>query len=146
MTNDNVFETLSKIRLKVEKKGRFNYASWVEAWSAVKKHYPEANYRVIPYIVEKFKDDMVVKTEKLVHPISSEGGGFVKVSVKIGELEHEECFPILNNYNKHIKYDFINAFDVNTSIKRALVKCLAQFGLGLYVYAGEDLPSQNGNE
>lgn len=136
----SIYETLSKVKLDLKKKGKFNYASWSSAWGEVKSHYPMANYRVIPYVKMTKKDGNIIKTSSLVHPISIDGGGFVLVSVTIGDITHEEYFPILNNFNKPIKYDFINAFDVNTSIKRGLVKCLALFGLGLWVYNGDDLP------
>ena len=130
----SIYETLSKVKLDLKKKGRFNYASWSECWGKVKSLYPEANYRVIPYLKGE--------ESKLIHPISKNGGGLVLVSVTIGKITHEEYFPILNNFNKSIAYDMITAFDVNTSIKRALVKCLALHGLGLYVYDGDDFPEE----
>jgi len=136
-TNKSVFDTLSKVKLTLQKKGRFNYASWAEAWSKVKSIYPEANYRVISYKTPE-------KGDKLVHPISKNGGGFVLVEVTLGNLTHQEYFPILNNFNKSIAYDMITAFDVNTSIKRGLVKCLALHGLGLYVFDGDEFPQEEG--
>jgi hypothetical protein len=138
----STFEVLSKVKCKVEKKGRFNYVSWASAWKDVKTLYPNSNYRVIPYKSATIKDGCVAYTDKLVHPISKEGGGFVVVQVTIENLTHEEYYPILDNYNKPIKYDFINAFDINTSIKRGLAKCLALHGVGLYVFEGEDLPDK----
>ena len=122
----SVFETLSKIKCKTEKKGRFDYVSWAEAWKNVKKAYPNANFKV--YETEKGFPAFV----------SDKIGGFVKVGVTIEELEHIEHFPILNNYNKSISKDIMTSFDINTSIKRALVKCLAFHGLGLHVYDGEE--------
>ena len=139
----NIYKELSKIKLKIKKKGRFDYASWAECWQEVKKLYPKANYEVIPFKSKTVKEGVLVETEKLIHPISKEGGGFVKVQVTINELTHIEYYPILNNMNKPIKYDFITAFDVNSSIKRGLVKCLALFGLGLHIFNGEEFNEEN---
>lgn len=142
MEDNKVFDALSKVKCKIKKKGSFNYISWAESWSEVKKLYPNANYKVIPYIIKKIKDNILVETEKLINPVSEVGGGFVKISVTINELEHIEYYPILNNHNKPIKYSFITAFDVNNAIKRGLAKCLALHGLGLYVFNGEDIPEE----
>lgn len=132
------FEKLSKVECKVEKKGRFNYISWADAWKELKKIYPNANYRVYESETTIKKGDVTKKTKSFVFQHNDEG--FVKVGVMINNIEHIEIFPILNNYNKPISNP--NVFDVNTSIKRALAKAIAQFGLGLYVYSGEDLPEQ----
>ena len=43
--------------------------------------------------------------------------------------------------NKSIPVDQVSSFNVNTSIQRALTKAIARHGLGLYIYAGEDIPS-----
>lgn len=66
-------------------------------------------------------------------------GFFVEVSVTIDGVEKSQIHPILDNTNKPIKTP--NPFQINTSIQRALVKAIALHGLGLYVYAGEDLPT-----
>lgn len=141
MTESNYFEELNKVKCKVEKKGRFNYVSWASAWKEVKKRYPQANYRV--YERQDYHDGEIHGSTKPYFPISKEGGGFVKVGVTINDIEHIEWYPILDNYNKPIKHDFITAFDINTAIKRALAKAIAQHGMGLYVYEGEDLPEDS---
>ena len=123
----SVFDTLNKVKLKVEKKGKFNYVSWTNAWKAIKQHYPNANFKV-------YENDKGYPAF-----IGGDVGSFVKVGVTINDLEHIEHYPILDNYNKTIPRERLNSFDINKSIKRALVKCLAYFGLGLYVYEGEDL-------
>ena len=127
---NEVFNTLSKIKCKVEKKGRFNYVSWAEAWKEVKKLYPTANYKV-------YENDKGFPAF-----VSGEVGGFVKIGVTIEGLEHVEVYPILNNFNKAIPKTMMNVFDINNAIKRGMVKALAQHGLGLYVYEGEDLPEK----
>ena len=58
----------------------------------------------------------------------------------IGGLEHVEYLPIMDYKNKSIPLENVTSFDVNKSIQRSLTKALARHGLGLYLYAGEDLP------
>lgn len=104
----------------IEKKGKFNYLSWAWAWAAVKNVYPESKYHL--------EDDVV-------YP---DGTMEVRCSVCIGELCHTMWLPVTDYQNNPISSP--NAFDINTARMRCLVKCLAMFGLGHYIYAGEDLP------
>lgn len=131
MTKDNVFETLSKIKLKIDKKGRFNYASWTEAWKAVKKIYPNTTFKV--YSTDSGFPAFIHKS----------AGGFVKVGVTINDIEYIECYPITDHYNKSINAELIDSFAINTSIQRAKVKALAHHGLGLWIYEGEDFPPKD---
>lgn len=124
----DVFSELSKIKCKIEKKGRFNYVSWTQAWGEVKKRHPDVTFKV-------YETDAGFPA--FVKPSL---GGFVKVGVTINDQEYIEHYPILDYMNKAIKPEFMTVFDINTAIKRAMVKALAYFGLGLYVYDGEDLP------
>ena len=116
------FNTLNKISVndKTEKKGNFTYLSWSWAWAEFVKHYPEAVYQVL--------DDMVFPDNTME----------VRVSVSNGTLTHTMWLPVMDNRNNAIKNP--NAMDINKARMRCLVKCLAMFGLGLYIYAGEDLP------
>ena len=132
------------------------YVSWAYAWAEVKKLYPSASYEVkkfngLPYVYD---------------PIT---GFMVYTSVTIEGVSHEMWLPVLDGANKAMKavpytyttpkWDYnpqtrrrekigmeertveaASMFDVNKAIMRCLVKNLAMFGLGLYVYAGEDLP------
>jgi hypothetical protein len=87
----------------------------------VKERYPEAAYEL---------------EEDIVYP---DGSMEVRVTVSIGSLMHTMWLPVLDFKNKAIKSP--NAFDINSSRMRCLVKCLAMFGLGHYIYAGESLPT-----
>ena len=134
--NDS-FNELIKINCKTEKKGRFNYISWAEAWKQTKTLYPDATYRV--YEKEGVKDGVIYSTGRPIFPISEKAGAFVKVGVTINNVEHVELYPITDHYNKAIPYDQIDVNHINKAIKRALVKALAFHGLGLKVYENEDL-------
>lgn len=122
----NYYEELSKINVSehVEKKGKFSYLSWAWAVDVLRKQDPTATWEVI-----RFEGMPYMKTEC---------GYFVEVAVTVQGITLSQIHPVLNNQNKPIPQP--NAFDINTSIQRCLVKAIALHGLGLYVYAGEDLP------
>jgi len=73
--------------------------------------------------------------------MKTEGGCFVKVSVTVNGVSREQVHPVLDNRNKPIKTP--DAFQINTSIQRCLAKAIALHGLGLYLFAGEDLPDNS---
>lgn len=124
------FTNLMKVDVgeNTEKKGRFTYLSWPFAWAEVKKVDPEANFTV-------YSD-----TDGRPYFDCGNAGAFVKVGVTVNGVEHIETYPVLNNNNKAIACDTMNVFDINSSHKRGMVKAIAMHGLGLYIYAGEDLP------
>lgn len=127
----SVFETLNNINVNghTEKKNGLTYLSWAWAWSEVKKAFPGANYTIYenPQGWNYFSDGKTC---------------WVKVGVTIDELEHVEYLPVMDFKNKSIKADDVTSFDVNKAIQRALTKACARHGLGLYIYAGEDLPEE----
>ena len=144
--NKSVFETLFEINVNdhIEKKKDLTYLSWTYAWAEVKKKYPSANYKIHLF------------GEKQLPYIFDEGVGYmVFTSVTIDCLTHTMWLPVMDSANKAMKsksytYDTkfkkdilvesATMFDINKTIMRCLVKNLAMFGLGLYIYAGEDLP------
>lgn len=125
----SVFETLFEINVnkQVEKKNGLNYLSWVYAWSETKKLYPNANYKVY-----ETAEGCIYHTDGRTC--------WVKTGVIIEGTEHIEYLPVMDYKNKSIPLENITSFDVNKSIQRSLTKALARHGLGLYIYAGEDLP------
>lgn len=135
MENNNkksVFETLSAINVsgKAEKKNGLTYLSWAYAWAEVKKLYPTAQYHVYERDTE-------------FGPVNYFTDGktcWVKVGVTIEGLEHVEMLPVMNFKNQSIPLDKVTSCDVNKGIQRAITKAIGRQGLGLYVYAGEDLP------
>ena len=127
----SVFETLFEINVNdhVEKKNGLSYLSWPYAWAEVKKRFPDANYKVY-------------ETESGCIYFTDGKTCWVKTGVEIAGLEHIEYLPIMDYKNKSISLENITSFDVNKSIQRSLTKALARHGLGLYLYAGEDLPEE----
>lgn len=124
-----VFETLSKVNVndKTEKKGRMTYLSWAYAWAEVKKKYPNATYKVY-------------ETEDGINYFTDGRTGWVKTSVTIEDIEYIDYLPIMDAMNKSLPLERITSFDVNKTIQRSITKACARHGLGLYIYAGEDLP------
>ena len=137
MSEKNSFKELSEVSCRVEKKGRFSYVSWAEAWKQTKLLYPSATYKV--YEKEDVKEGIIYSTGKPLFSISEKGGAFVKVGVTINGVEHIEFYPITDHFNKAIACERIDVMNINTSIKRALVKALAFHGLGIKVYENEEL-------
>ena len=125
----NYFEELNNINVsdKVEKKNGLNYLSWAYAWGELKKKHPTANSKVY-----EREDGRIYFDDGRT--------AWVKVSITVNEIEHIEYLPIMDNRNQSIPVDKITSFNVNTSIQRALTKAIGRHGLGLYIYAGEDLP------
>lgn len=125
----SVFETLSKIDVNehTEKKGQLTYLSWAWAYKITKEHYPLMTYKV-------YENDLGFNYH-------TDGKScWVKVSTTIDELEHIEYLPVMDFRNKSIPKDAVTSMDINNAIQRALTKSIARHGLGLYIYAGEDLP------
>ena len=153
-TNKSVFSTLNAVNCNehTEKKKQgskeLTYLSWPWAWAEVKKLYPDASYTI-------YKDEL--NRPYIEDP---ELGFMCYTTVTIGGLTHEMWLPVMNGANKamrRVPYTYtvnspynktpeektverVTMFDVNKTIMRCLVKNLAMFGLGLYIYAGEDLP------
>ena len=128
----SVFQTLNAINVQdhVEKKNGLSYLSWAWAWSEVKKVYPNANYKIYERQTEWGE----------VNYFTDGRTCWVKTGVEINGLEHIEELPVMDFKNKSIPLDKVSSFDVNKAIQRSLTKALARHGLGLYIYAGEDLP------
>lgn len=113
---------------KIEKKGNLNYLSWCYAWAEFKKVYPDATYTV-----NEFDGTFCSGNEKI--------GYMVFTSVTADGLTYSMWLPVMDARNKSILQP--TSFDVNKAIMRCLTKNLAMFGLGLYIYAGEDLPESD---
>lgn len=149
----NYFEKLYNINVndKTEEKNGLTYLSWAWAWARFKEVCPSATYEVV-----KFDGKPYIYDENL--------GYMVYTNVTVDGLTHEMWLPVMDSANKAMKaYDYTytakqygkevektckaaTMFDINKTIMRCLTKNLAMFGLGLYIYAGEDLPEQEQEE
>lgn len=145
----SVFKTLNGIDVNehTEKKNGLTYLSWPWAWATVKGLYPDTAYEVRHWDGKPFYYDEVL-------------GYMVETSVTIQGETKTMWLPVMDSKNKAQKaqpytytvfykggnseektVEAATMFDINTAIMRCLVKNLAMFGLGLYIYAGEDLPA-----
>ena len=126
---ENYFSVLSKINVndKVEKKNGLSYLSWAYSWAEVKKLFPDATYTIY-----ENKDGWNYHTDGKTC--------WVKTGVTVNGIEHIEYLPVMDFKNRSIPADQVTSFDVNKAIQRSLTKAVARHGLGLYIYAGEDLP------
>ena len=135
---------------RVEKKDGLSYLTWSWAWDEFKQAYPDATYEV-------------VKNVDGLPYFESAAGAMCYTRVTVNGLTHEMWLPVMDGKNKAMKsapytytvrdfktkqqvektVDAFTMFDVNKTVMRCLVKNLAMFGLGLYIYAGEDLPSED---
>ena len=159
--NENLthFKVLNSLDVndKTEKKSNgtieLTYLSWAWAWAEVKKKFPNAKYEIL-----KFGED------KLPYVFDEKTGYMVFTRVEIEGINHEMWLPVMDGANKAMKdkpcnykskawnkttksWEYVEKtvqpatmFDINKTIMRCLTKNLAMFGLGLYIYAGEDLP------
>lgn len=140
----SVFQTLSAIDVsgKTEKKSNLTYLSWAWAWGELKNKYPDSSYK----IYENEIDDLLVHGEQAfqikrnVNYFTDGRTAWVKVGVTVDGQEHIEMLPVMDHRNKSIALNALDSFAVNKTIQRALTKAIARHGLGLYIYAGEDLP------
>lgn len=127
----SLFQRLSEVNVSgfAEKKGQFTYLSWAWAVIELKKIAPEAFWVVHEWGLDGRKQPYQ----------QTEAGCFVKVTVIAEGIEMTQVHPVLDNRNNTVKAP--NAFEINTSIMRCLTKAISLHGLGLYIYAGEDLPT-----
>ena len=130
----SAFEILNQVDCsgKVEQKNGLTYLSWSFAWAELKKRYPRSFYTVY-----EAENGMIFFTDG--------NTCWVKTGVTLVEegqepLEHIEYLPIMDNRNRSIPLASLQSTDINKAIQRSLTKAIARHGLGLYIYAGEDLP------
>lgn len=125
----NYFEILNNINVsdKVEKKNGLSYLSWAWAWTEIKKHFPESTFTIY-----ENADGWNYHTDGRT--------AWVKTGVTVNGIEHIEYLPVMDHRNNSIPLEKVTSFDVNKAIQRSLTKAAARHGLGLYIYAGEDVP------
>ncbi|RMC36006.1 DUF1071 domain-containing protein [Lactobacillus sp. ESL0236] len=142
----SVFATLSEIDVKpyLDKKGRLDYLSWANAWKLVKQAYPDANYKITEFPEYILTKEGWVATGRDVDYRQTAAGYEVEAVVTIEGQEYSSKLFVMDYRNKALSQ--ATYFEINKTQQRALVKALAIAGLGLSVYAGEDLPEEKSNE
>lgn len=147
-----LYDKLSKLNVNefTEKKNGLTYLSWADAWNLLMKICPDAKYEIKTFDGKPYLQDSTL-------------GYMVQTSITIEGDTREMWLPVMDNASKSLKdhpYKYIvrnwatkqnvektcevaSMFDINKAIMRCLVKNMAMFGLGLYIYAGEDLPEEN---
>ena len=126
----SIFDTLNAVNVngKTEEKNGLTYLSWAWAWAEFVKLCPDATYEIVKY-------------NGLPYVHDPDTGYMVYTRVTAGGITHEMWLPVMDTSNKAMKV--ATMFDINKTIMRCLTKNLAMFGLGLYIYAGEDLPPKD---
>ena len=134
MDNAEVFQNLNELNVNeyTAKKGNFTYLSWAWAVRELLKVAPNATW-----VIHEFEEWHEHGSSKQPY-MKTDTGYFVQVTVTVNMVDRTQVHPVLDNRNQTI--DEPNAFQINTSIQRCLAKAIALHGLGLYIYAGEDLP------
>lgn len=133
--SENYFIELNNVNVngKTEKKNGLTYLSWAWAWGEVKKLHPDATYTIY-----ENADGLFYHTDGKTC--------WVKTGVTVNGVEHVEYLPVMDFKNRSIPVEQVTSFDVNKAIQRSLTKAVARHGLGLYIYAGEDLPESEAPE
>lgn len=139
---------------KTEEKNGLTYLSWSWAWAELLKKYPTATYEIVkfedngklvPYMFDKETGYMVF-TKLTIENVTREMWLPVMDGANKAMLDHEYTYQVRDYKSGEVKEKTVakaNMFDINKTIMRCLTKNLAMFGLGLYIYSGEDLPEDN---
>jgi hypothetical protein len=134
----SVFERLSAINVNehVEKKKDLTYLSWAWAWAVTKRECPDATYKLLPTEYDEVLGFMV-NTEVTIE------GETLPMWLPVMDGANKSMLKTSYTYSTRYgdkQVDAATTFDINKTLMRCLVKNLAMFGLGIYIYAGEDLP------
>ena len=133
MTHKTIWKTLSPIDVndKTDKKGNLTYLSWAWAWGELMNHFPQATYTFTEweYPDGTYKDVLIYPDDTCM----------VECELKIDDVARKMWLPVMDYKNQAIVNP--NARAISDTKMRCLVKCISMFGLGHYIYAGEDLPN-----
>lgn len=146
-TKKSVFETLSNIDVSghVEQKMDLSYLSWAWCWSTLKGIYPDTPTPEITKYQEMVIDkDGYHLTDRKVPYLTTPTGTMVEVTVTIEGNDYKQSLYVMDNRNKVVINP--NQGLIYKTTQRCIVKAIAMAGLGLNLYAGEDLPMGNANE
>ena len=129
-----IWAVLSKVDCskQIEKKGNLKYLSWAWAWGIAMDHFPDTSFEV------KYFSDPSHETKQYPFEVHPDGTVTVWMEIAINGIRRKMWLPVMDNRNNSIKNP--SSRQVSDTTMRCLVKGLALFGLGHYIYAGEDLP------
>ena len=124
-----VWDTLNHVNVNDKKKpkGKFDYLSWTWAWSTMMDHFPDTSYSFTDRVFDDGSMEVICE---------------ITVTHKEQQLVRSMWLPVKDFQHKAIVNP--SSSDINNAKMRCLVKCLAMFGLAIYIYAGEDLPPDEG--
>jgi len=142
MTETNykdIWDTLSSVDVSdhIEKKGRLSYLSWAWAWGTLMEHYPEAEFTFTEYTGWD-GESVLPGLDVMRYP---DGSCAVECTIKIGECKRKMWLPVMDYKNNSIENP--SSRQISDAKMRCLTKGLALFGLGHYIYAGEDTPKES---
>jgi len=134
LTYKEVWDTLSNVDCSehIEKKMNLSYLSWAWAYGTLMEHHSDAQFTF-----QAFADSDGIMRDAMFYP---DGSASVHVTVSIGNLSRSMWLPVMDNRNNAISNP--TSRQISDAKMRCLVKCIAMFGLGHYIFAGEDLPSE----
>lgn len=140
----SIYSTLSKIDVKpyVKNKMNLNYLSWATAWGLAESHYPDLQKKITEFPEFLPTKEGWKSTGRNVGYRLTPFGCEVEVTVTINGISQSQNLYVMDNHNKVVPYKDLTMAAINKAQQRCLVKALALFGLGLNIYAGEDLPSE----
>ena len=156
---NKTFKGLNAINIndKVKTKMNLSYLSWAYAWGELLSKYPDSFMTVYKRTVDTTETvtqedpdnhitkTIVTKTSQDIPYFTDGRTCFVRVGVTVGGIEYVEEYPVMGLKNDAIRVNAVTMTDVNKAIQRAFVKACARHGLGLYIYAGEDVPENEKN-
>lgn len=130
------------VNAHVEKKQNLNYLSWAYVQQELTKEDPTYEEKVIEFLYPDSNNENF-----FVPYLKTNEGYMVCVELTVFGVTKREWLPVLDYRNKPVTIGSATAiFDINKAIKRCMVKCAAKFGLGNYLYLGEEVPSANDND
>jgi hypothetical protein len=140
VTYKEIWGTLSKVSVKghVEKKMGLSYLSWAWAWGVLMEHYPQAEYRFTEYTVFDERASVAPGLDVMRY---HDGSCSVECTITIGSCKRSMWLPVMDHRNNSIPDP--SSRQISDAKMRCLVKNIAMFGLGHYLYAGEDTPGED---
>jgi|TARA_R110001632_G_scaffold9095_4_gene35335 hypothetical protein len=127
---ESIWSKLNSVTVEKDKKGNFDYVSWTDMWQEINTHYPE-----IQFEFKEFDHPVHGLMDCMIYP---DGSASVHSTVTINGLTHPMWLAVTEHNSKTYKKDW-NVVDIANTKMRCLTKNISLFGLGAYVYRGEDI-------